>query len=255
MDGIEATAEIVKLGTGTPIVAMTANSTPGQREEYIERGMVDCIGTPFTTQELLACLMNYIAPKGKKVEEGILQPQDEEKLRLKFINSFVRDNKTKYNDIEAAIKAGDIKLAHRLAHTLKSNAALVDKKRLQKAAEEVESLLSDEENRMNIYAMNSLETELNAALKEFEPLIAQDAAPAASNKSLNKEQTQELLGVLGALLDGGNPDCLKLLGDLRNVPGSEELAQQIEYFEFDLAMKTLAQLQKNIMGTDHAMDA
>jgi hypothetical protein len=92
---------------------------------------------------------------------------------------------------------------------------------------------------------------LNAALKEFEPLVVEDAAPSPQSKPLGNEQAKELLEVLNVLLDGGNPDCLQLLDDVRNIPGSEELAQQIEYFEFDLAMKTLAQLQKKIMGTDN----
>jgi CheY-like chemotaxis protein len=257
MDGLEATAKIIKLTGDIPIVAMTANSTPDKREQYIECGMVDCINKPFTTQELMACLMKYITPQSNNLQDDTQKPQDEEKLRIKFINSFLRDNKTKHDEIDAAIKDGNIKLAHRLAHTLKSNAALLGKTRLQKAAEEVESLLSNEENRLTPAALNLLKDELNAVLDEFGHLSAEApvAAPSGKTKHLDNQKTRELFEALDALLDGGSPDCLHLLGDLRQIPGTEELAQQIEYFEFDLAMKTLAQLQKEIMVTDHELDA
>jgi CheY-like chemotaxis protein len=255
MDGIEATVEIIKLKTETPIVAMTANSTPGKREQYIECGMVDCISKPFTTQELLACLMKYITPRSRNIVEGKRQQEEEkEKLKIKFIHSFVRDNKTKYKEINDAIKEGDIKLAHRLAHTLKSNAALLGKTSLQKAAEETENLLVNEENKLNEHTMNSLETELKVVLEEFEPLIVEDATPSAITKSFDNEETQTLIEELESLLDGGSPECLNLLSDIRQIPGSGELARQIEYFEFDLAMKTLAQLKKEIVGTDHELD-
>jgi CheY-like chemotaxis protein len=59
MDGLEAAAEIIKLNTGIPIVAMTANVMSGDEELYRKSGMNDCVGKPFTSQELWRCLMRY----------------------------------------------------------------------------------------------------------------------------------------------------------------------------------------------------
>jgi len=60
MDGIAATTRINELKTGVPIVAMTANVMSTDREFYREQGIRDCIGKPFTSQELWGCLKKYL---------------------------------------------------------------------------------------------------------------------------------------------------------------------------------------------------
>jgi CheY-like chemotaxis protein len=64
MDGIEAATEIAALNTGTPIVAMTANIMSGDLEIYKQHGMEDCVGKPFTSQELWRCLMSISVRRG-----------------------------------------------------------------------------------------------------------------------------------------------------------------------------------------------
>jgi CheY-like chemotaxis protein len=66
MDGHEATAEILKLNTGIPIVAMTANIMPDDLEVYRENGMDDYVGKPFTSQELWHCLLKFFTPITEK---------------------------------------------------------------------------------------------------------------------------------------------------------------------------------------------
>jgi len=65
MDGIEAAEKILELNTGVPIVAMTANIMSNEKDLYVKSGMSDCLGKPFTSQELWHCLMRYFTPKGK----------------------------------------------------------------------------------------------------------------------------------------------------------------------------------------------
>jgi CheY-like chemotaxis protein len=62
MDGLEASEAIMKLNTGIPIVAMTANIMSNETEIYKSKGMIDCVGKPFTSQELWHCLMKYFKP-------------------------------------------------------------------------------------------------------------------------------------------------------------------------------------------------
>jgi len=59
MDGLEAAAKILALNTGIPIVAITANIMPNDLEIYRMNGMYDCVGKPFSTQELWRCLGKY----------------------------------------------------------------------------------------------------------------------------------------------------------------------------------------------------
>ncbi|MCL2016963.1 MAG: ATP-binding protein [Defluviitaleaceae bacterium] len=65
MDGLEATTKIIDLDVSTPILAMTANVMYDDIETYRKHGMVDCIGKPFTNQELWSCLLKYIEPTEK----------------------------------------------------------------------------------------------------------------------------------------------------------------------------------------------
>jgi len=62
MDGLEAADLILALEPDIPIVAVTANIIAEDRELYKEKGMLDCLGKPFTSQELWHCLMKFFTP-------------------------------------------------------------------------------------------------------------------------------------------------------------------------------------------------
>jgi CheY-like chemotaxis protein/HPt (histidine-containing phosphotransfer) domain-containing protein len=61
LDGLEATRQFrrTELGSRTPIVAMTANVMPGDRERCIQAGMDDYISKPITTAELQRVLSRF----------------------------------------------------------------------------------------------------------------------------------------------------------------------------------------------------
>jgi CheY-like chemotaxis protein len=266
MDGYEAASEIGRLNTGTPIIAVSANDNPAERERCIARGMSDYLNKPFTSQELSACLMKHLKPGGGEAANLIAYTarnsqnadiRTEEKLKIRLINNFLKNNKTACHNITKAIDEGDIKLAHRLAHTLKSNAGILGKTRLQKAAEDVEALLANEENRMNQAAMIIFKTELDAVLEELTPFTLESPSPAAEEPAmaLGEEETRALFNELETLLDGGSTECLNLIDSLRLLPQNAlsqpmvaELIHHIEYFEFDKAMETLARLKQNMAG-------
>ncbi len=67
MDGIEATAKIRAIeapsGTRVPIIALTANAMPDDRELCIASGMDDFISKPFRKDELAAKLADINAPR------------------------------------------------------------------------------------------------------------------------------------------------------------------------------------------------
>ena len=63
MDGLEASARIMEIDAGVPIVALTANIIYNDKEIYKKNGMNECVGKPFTSQELWRCLMKYFTPQ------------------------------------------------------------------------------------------------------------------------------------------------------------------------------------------------
>jgi CheY-like chemotaxis protein len=167
MDGLEAAEKIIELNTGIPMVAMTANIMSSDRELYKTSGMTDCVGKPFSSQELWRCLLKYLTPlnNGAAQKDSRFDTGIDSQNSLKML--FVKYNQKKYEEIADALNTGEIKLAHRLAHTLKSNAAQLGKTNLQQAAALVEQQLKDGENMVTPQQMAALETELNAALAEF----------------------------------------------------------------------------------------
>jgi CheY-like chemotaxis protein len=248
MDGLEASAKIMELNTGIPIVAMTANIMVEDREVYRQYGMRDCVGKPFTAQELWHCLMKYFTPKAKGKEQKIAQIEAELEFQKSLQLSFVKGNKNKYDEITEAIKKGDLILAHRLVHTLKSNAGQIGKNILQKAAADVEFHLKQGKNLVTQEQLMVLKTELGLVLSELAPLVNETFVQSTVKTFvLEPQDAQELLAKLEPLLKMGNPECLNHVDKLRRIQGSEVLIEQIENFKFETALKTLENLKDGFL--------
>jgi CheY-like chemotaxis protein len=248
MDGLEAAAEILALNTGIPMVALTANIMASDRELYKKNGMSDYLSKPFTSERLWSCLMRYFSPIGWKSVDPAQQDLEERAFKQKLIISFVKNNQTRYGDIARALNEGDIKLAHRLAHMLKSNAAQLDIENLRKIAEETENLLKDGENLVTPGHLYILEAELKTALESLAPKTHGHApgGAAADLKTKDAPAPREIFDELEPLLEDGDPKCLDLTGKLRRIPGTEELIRLMEDLEFEAAHKSLMELKRGM---------
>jgi len=184
MDGLEAASKILALETGIPIVAMTANIMSNDREVYRKSGMSDCVGKPFTSQELWHCLMKYLHPvRWQAVDEGRRQESPvqaaDSDIQKALQTLFVKHNQHTFAEIAGALETGDLTLAYRLAHTLKGNAGQLGKSALQQAAEQTERQLKGK-NPVSGELLQLLEAELMAVLKEFAPLLEVPLPPTAT---------------------------------------------------------------------------
>jgi len=245
MDGLEAAAKIGKLGVKIPIVAMTANIMSNDREIYSELGMNDIVSKPFTTQELWKCLMKYLEPVDLLHEDENQRDKANEELRQKLINNFVANNKEKYTEIQKAIDSDDVILAHRLVHTLKSNAGQLNKTLLQNAAEVVEESLKDGKDYCTQREMKTLELELNAALEELTPLV-NEAADDELSEPVSYEEACLLLDELKPLLEDSDPESLNCINGIKRIPGSADLIRSIEDFEYITAIEKLNELKEGL---------
>jgi CheY-like chemotaxis protein len=244
MDGLEAAIKIHELDQNIPVVAMTANIMANDLAIYKENGMKDCIGKPFTSQELWHCLLKYFNPVNWHKEDLIMQRQSDDELNEKLKSSFLKNNQCKFDEIIDAMNAGDIKLAYRLVHTLKSNAGQLKKTKLQQIAKEVEHNLKNEENNVTPEQMETLKTELDKTLTELKAQISTSDGSQPPAGTLNSEAARELLKELLPMLEESNPECMEYINRLRLIPGSEELIQQIENFNFEQALALAVALNK-----------
>ena len=245
MDGIEAAKRITALNTGTIIVAVTANIMSSELDKYRKHGMPDCLGKPFTSQELWSVLLKYLTPIGYG-DSASGDGQFGNSLQKKLQVSFVKNHQDTYAKITEAMAADNLSLAHRLIHSLKGNAGQIGKTGLQKTAESVEGLLKERtipvSDPLLEEGMSLLQIELDFVLEELRPLL--DEQPPV--RQMSKEEIQILFGKLEPMIENTNPVCVTLLDDLRSVPGAEELARQIEDYDFKSAARTFDELKKRM---------
>jgi CheY-like chemotaxis protein len=266
MDGLRAAAEISKTDAHTPIIAMSANGEACDREEYAAHGMCDCLVKPFTSKSLYGCLSKYLTPANaaeKAAAPGHREDADAQ-FHKKLIQVFYNENKNIYEEITGAARDGDIKTANRLAHNLKGNAGNLGKAGLQHAAQNVENLLADGTDRLTENDLAIFKNELDAVLSEFAPqpgALSAAASPAsafpsaadgpsgspAADPVIDPKRKRILINKLELMLDSGNPECLELAGELRGLPGSGGMIEQMENFNFDEALETLGELKRKWM--------
>jgi len=241
MDGLEAAEKIMEIKKDIPIIAMTANIMAGDIEIYSDSSMTDFIGKPFTSQELWRCLMKYFEVISVQNENDDKRSTEETKMKQRLINNFIKENTNKYNEIANAIDSGKIKRAHRLVHSLKSNAGLLDLIKLQHIARDLEESLKDGINIVTPDQMHGLEIELSRALDNLSKKVADFSVVEEPETlvPLSADEVNELLEKTAHLLKERNMECLELVDRLRRVPGQEELAELIDDLEFDKALELL----------------
>ena len=241
MDGLEASEKIIKLNTGIPVVALTANIMSDDREVYKASGMVDYVGKPFTSQELWRCLMKFFIPISWKKENKTRRAKDDAKLKQKIVKNFIKNNSGIFDEISNALICGDIELAHRLAHTLKGNAAQLDKTSLVQISDEIEDCLLSGENLVTEQQLDRLKTELDKVLEEFKLISGQSSQQKTeiSEKPLDTATIKELIYELEPMLNESDTECIARLDRYSLIPGSKKLIQQIEEFNFTEALETL----------------
>jgi len=249
MDGLEATKKIKEKGITAPVIALTANIMAYDRESYFNAGMCDCLSKPFTSHDLWACLLKYLKPVNMISLELRTDNTEEEEHRIELISTFVKSNQSTIKDLNNAIEKDDIKLAHRLAHTLKGVSGIVGMDTLAEAAQNVEQMLFKGNVEFINEKIKILKKELDNAFNEFIPQI-NDYAAIHKNKNkdiiYDKERSLQLLDKLDSLLEADSFDSLSLVDDLSMIPGTGQLALQIENMKFKQARETLAAVRENL---------
>ncbi|MCL2821541.1 MAG: Hpt domain-containing protein, partial [Oscillospiraceae bacterium] len=173
------------------------------------------------------------------------QSADDEKALKQLKLYFVKNNQSTFENIKKAIDSGDINLAHRMVHTLKSNAGQIGENKLQETAAKTESKLIDGENKLSEKQADALDTELKAVLEKLAPMLAEAAAQSNAG-SADTEKSREIIEKLEPLLKMQKAECMNMTDEIRTIPGAEELAQYVEDFEFAKALDELFVLKKKL---------
>jgi len=250
LNGVETMQILRGIGYESPIVALTANALIGQAEEFLKAGFDGFISKPIQTSQLNAILVKFIRDRqppevleaaratGRRFGHGgmdgyLSRPDVARKLRVDFAKS----QKNVFSAIRSALDSGDIETAHRLVHTLKGLAGLIRENQLARAAAGAERMLRDG-HAPAAGLMEALKGELARVLGRIE-------IPDSPRRDgiLEGEQARALLDRLHDLVLSDSAESLELLDKIETIPGTEELARQIEECDFAAAAKTLETLR------------
>jgi PAS domain S-box-containing protein len=278
MDGIETTALIRGLPDGnyssTPIIALSANAISGVRGFFLKNGMSDYLPKPIDEASMNRLLSKWLsgsaaaisgdpvnsgsraAPDGAFMEidraEGLKNSANDERLYAELLGDFSSNHRDDLRLIDEALRADDFKSALRLAHTLKSTAALVGATRLRIAATAVERELRETNTTPGDGYMTKLRDAFDAVFGELSAVVSESGARDCAPGEPDMTRALPLMDTLSSLLRSNSTKALELTGDIRETlsPLGEEYAALIDFiddFEFESAARVLEDIRLRIM--------
>ncbi|MDR3159108.1 MAG: response regulator [Zoogloeaceae bacterium] len=168
MDGLEATRQLRAMGHALPIVAMTANAMPGDRERCLEAGMNDHLPKPIEPEQLRVMLLRWVRPDagraratqengqaardnapqqvtlprlpGLNLEDGLRRVLGKKRLYRDLLEKFLTNQAQTLPALRAALAADDRAQIARLAHGLRGVAGNIGATEIAAAAARLESI-------------------------------------------------------------------------------------------------------------------
>jgi len=201
MDGLMATRQIraLRRHAGLPIVAMTANALPGDRERCLAAGMNDHLAKPIVPEDLWNALARWIKPRaglgsphparpvfekpitlvsqpeqtvslpshilGLDMALGLRRVAGRPAIYLDLLHKFMGTRRQSLVEIRDAVVAEDLELAERNTRALKGLAGNIGATSLQDALEPLELALHEHHTPARLHALMSV------AEKQLDDLI------------------------------------------------------------------------------------
>jgi len=244
MNGSQAMQAMRAQGYTHPIVVLTANALAGQEQEYLADGFDAFLSKPIIMHNLTELLVRYIKDKQPPAalvaalqnastakEAAPLPFQDSDTMINQLRQSFYRNHRNIYKKLTEALAANDHETAHRLAHTLKGLASLIQENALSQAAAQAENELNNNQQ-PTPEMLTHIETELQRVLSTIIP----DAPPAEAPPLA---QILPLLHTLQPLLTQRDASCLKHVAALDAFPQAAIISKQIRRLQFVAALTSL----------------
>lgn len=185
MDGFEATRAIKKSGSPKneiPIIALTANSSSKDIERCLASGMDDCLGKPFTPENLFAVLVKYgqfkatqpeIKSKKERIDLSYLKKMSNNDKTFvdEIINSFVLNTPKALKEIKSYIDSENWLKMEEQVHKIKPTLTMIGMPMARENAVEIEMLTRSQ---ADIKTLKRLAKEfcdsLDSALAEFKTM-------------------------------------------------------------------------------------
>ena len=282
LDGIGATVELRKdpRWKDLPVLAMTANAMPKDRERCKQAGMNAHVAKPIDPDDLFRSLLTWIPPRvrprvapvaveagpangldlpqveGLDTSLGLRRVLGKKALYWNMLRKYVANQEKTAESIVQALDGDDRDTAERLAHSARSVSGNIGATQIQEMAGRLEKLIGQGAEREEIDAVladysEALE-ELITQLKGYLPVDSQPVGVGPQNRAQVAEVIDKLDGLLAAD-DCEASDCLEEnLELLRSSLGSETfcgLDMAIKQFDFEKALFLLREYSRTLKGS------
>ena len=259
-----------------PIIAMTAHALVEERQRCLDAGMNDHVSKPIDPDVLFSTLMRWAKPRprqatesqappiparttpantadelpeivGINLDDGLKRVAGNRRLYRDLLGQFVAKQANAAAQISAALESGDLKLAERIAHTVKGVAGNLGITQVQSTAKQLEKAIREGQN--SVAALLGafaavLDTQVHAidqALRESTPSRPKETPPP-----FNGETASAIIARLRSLLDasdGGAEEAFRSLqGAVAGVVDQSDLdalSASIGDFDFTAALVKL----------------
>jgi len=276
MDGFTAT-KLLRSDTRLqkiPIIAMTAHALVEERERCLEAGMNDHVSKPIDPDDLFSTLMRWAKPKPKQAAEpqtlitpikefdevvlpeiaginladGLKRVAGNRRLYRDLLEQFAVKQGDAATQISAALENGDLKLAERIAHTVKGVAGNIGITEAQSVAQKLEDALRCAEGKA-LALLVEFASLMTAQVLAIENAL-RDSATArreeARSSPFNAEAAADAVSRLRTLLEASDGAAEESFRNLQNVVAGavekqhlDDLSSSINNFDFDAALVKL----------------
>jgi len=262
-----------------PIIAMTAHALVEERQRCLDAGMNDHVSKPIDPDALFSTLMRWAKPRprlgvesqatpihtattqakttgevilpeisGINLADGLRRLAGNGRLYRDLLGQFVAQQSGAAAQISAALESGDLKLAERIAHTVKGVSGNLGVTEVQSAAQKLEKAIREGEDSvaalLGAFA-NVLGTQINAidqALRESTSAPPEERPPSV----FNGEAAAAAIARLKSLLDASDGDAEEALRSVQDVVAGgvdktdmDSLSASIRDFNFAAALAKL----------------
>ncbi len=270
MDGLAATRLIRADGSfnALPIIAMTANAMPADRQACIDAGMNDHISKPIDPGVLYNALakwiissdsdtteaatanneqhdeINFSALQGIDVNDGLHRLADDRELYRQILCRFRDSQADCIQRMQTAVAADNYESAESIAHIVKGLAGNIGAKVLMQQINTLESALSTRKT-IDDNVWQTAVQQLTLVTDSLSNLCDSASAPQVSDRKVDRDAAKSIINQMRILLEDSDGDAVDLLDDLSTAladNGNQHiilLHQHLSAYDFEAALSDL----------------